>query len=39
MLFNYSFLLLGHLPDYKVVTAMPVMVLEDDPPKEPKNSK
>lgn len=32
----------GHLPDYRVVTAVPVMVLDDDPqPKEPttRNSK
>lgn len=36
---NYSCSITGHLPDYKMVTAMPVMVLEDDPKKESKTSK
>lgn len=31
--------LLGQLPDYKVVKAVPVIVLDGDVPKEPKNSK
>lgn len=31
--------LIGQLPDYKVVKAVPVIVLDGDVPKEPRNSK
>lgn len=38
-LIKYNIRTLGVLPVYKVVKAVPVIVLDGDVPKEPRNSK
>jgi hypothetical protein len=37
LIFLSFFRLAGHLPGYKIVTAVPAMVLEEETPKDAKN--